>query len=105
MKVGVLRNFSKFTGKQLCRSLRPATLCEAFKNIFLKEYVQETGSKKCFENVWSCGSEVLYKKRLENLTKFIEKRLPYVGMSASKHATSFKRNSGTCVFLCILQIF
>ena len=58
-----------------CAGLRPATLlkrdsnagvsrdlCEIFKNTFYKEHFQETASQTYFENVWSSGSEVLYKK-------------------------------------------
>ena len=37
-------------------------LCEIFKNTFYKEHFQETASQTYFENVWSSGSEVLYKK-------------------------------------------
>ena len=53
MKKGVLRNFTKFTGKHLCQSFRPATLvkketlaqvfscefCEISKITFLEEHL------------------------------------------------------------------
>ena len=66
VKIGVLRNFTKFTGKDLCQSLffnkvaglRPATLlkkrlwqrcffrefCEISKNTFSTEHLQRTAS-------------------------------------------------------------
>ena len=58
MQKGVLRNFSKFTGKHLCQSLffnkvKKETLaqvfscefCENFKNTFFTEHVWTTGSR------------------------------------------------------------
>ena len=50
MKKGVLRNFTKFTGKHLCQSLRSVTLlrcefCETSKNNFFTEHLWTTASE------------------------------------------------------------
>ena len=63
MKIGVLKNFAKLTGKHLCQSLffnkagRPATslkkrlvfsceFCEIFKYTFFTEHLRTTASER-----------------------------------------------------------
>ena len=53
MKKGVLRNFTKFTGKHLCQSLETLAqvysceFCEISNNTFLTEHVWVTASTHC----------------------------------------------------------
>ena len=89
VRKGVLRNFAKFTGKQICQSLffskvadlRPAALlkkrlaqmfscesCEIFKNTFLTEHIWATASEKN-----SDGVPLFFSYFPENIPDFSEK--------------------------------
>ena len=66
MKKGVLRNFAKFTGKQLCLSLffnkvadRPTTLLKkTLAQVFSCEFC-EISKNTCFtEHLWTNASDV-----------------------------------------------
>ena len=74
MRKGVLRNPTKFTGKPLCQSLKPATLlnktlaqvfycefCENSKNIFFTEHLRTTASEFITETL-------IFRSVLKNFT-------------------------------------
>ena len=72
MKKGGLRNFTKFTGKHLCQSLRPATLS---KNTFFTEDLWVTTSEFLTEMLifTSSRSQMFFKVSvLKNFTIIME---------------------------------
>ena len=66
-KKGILRNFKKFTGKQLCQSLffnkvaelRPATLLknEILAQVFSCEFCEISKNTFLTEHLWAAASE------------------------------------------------
>ena len=59
IKKGVLRNFTKFTGKHLCQSLKTLAqvysceFCEISNNTFLTEHVWVTASTHCISKTFT----------------------------------------------------
>ena len=75
-KKGVLKNFTKFTGKHLCQisfliklllKKRPDSceFCGIFKNTFFREQLRATASERCWRYVWITDQE--FKERFLHL--------------------------------------
>ena len=116
VKKGVLRNFTKFTGKHLCQSiffnkvagLSPATLlkkilwqrgfscefCEISKNTFFTEHLLATASSLSNENTQDeIHADNIEKESTIRNSAFANKKLSSSSSITSKNATTISRNT------------